>query len=136
MNRNLLIGGIILLLAAFATGRYTAPEKVKVETKTVEVEKVKEKIKTVVVKNPDGSSTTTTIVDRDSSKGKETDTTKEVDNKKSSTSISALAGIDITNPAKGYVFGAHVSKRLLGPIEFGVFGLTNGTAGISAGLRF
>lgn len=136
MNKNIIIGGIVLLLAAFATGRFTAPERVKVETRTVEVEKIKEQVRTVTVTKPDGSSTTTTVIDRNIDRNSDSSTIKETDNKKSSLSINALAGLDITNPTKGYVFGAHVSKRLLGPIEFGVFGLTNGTAGISAGLRF
>ena len=71
MKKYLIIAGAIVLIAlvAFAYGRYSAPEKIKIveKTKVVEVEKKqqneKKDVVTVVTKKPDGT-TTTTITDK------------------------------------------------------------------------
>jgi hypothetical protein len=50
--------------------------------------------------------------------------------------VSILAGLDITNPAGGYTFGGHITKPLFLGLTFGVWGMTNKTFGLSAGLQF
>lgn len=140
----------VALAVAFASGRYLTPTKVVTEIKTVEVEKKtsesdknKHKETTIIeVAKPDGTkeTTTKTVEDTDSKKSttdetaKSSDQTKEVTREGSRLSISALAGTDVTNWAAGPIYGAHVSKDLLGPISIGVWGLTNKTGGISIGL--
>lgn len=149
----------VSLLAAFAFGRYSAPEKVKTETKTVEVEKKTEDTKTDVDKNrhketkvvevtrPDGSKEKTTEVTEDTNVFKKTDqsttdnTTKSAEESKETTyaaakvTISALAGANVSSLSVP-VFGASVSKPILGPIAVGLFGFANGLAGFSIGLTF
>ena len=138
----------VLVVTAFAAGRFLTPEKVKVETRTVTVEVIKKEENTQVdthvveVTKPDGTkiveTTTqtntqiTTIKDKD----KTTEASKTVSSNTQTLAVNVLAGLDVTNPSNGFVYGAHVSKQLLGPISFGLFGLTNKTAGISVGLRF
>ena len=52
------------------------------------------------------------------------------------TRISALAGFSPFSDPHTPVYGGHVSTQLLGPINVGAFGLTNGTIGMSLGLDF
>ena len=141
MTRNqYIIVGVLILLAA-AAGRYLTPEKIVTKTITVEVEKKQEKTNTVVVKvtKPDGTITETTNTNTESTTTTNTNTKTDtiiVQGKKSPLNVSALAGINVTNPAGGIIFGGHVSKQILGPVNIGVFGLSNGTAGLSVGLQF
>lgn len=152
---------VVALAGSFAAGRYLAPQKIKIETKTVEV------IKTVIQKEkavqkdthkettitettkPDGTKETKTVVVEDNKIKKDTttvkheDTTTNTDTKKeivkttSRLNISALAGVPISLQGLGsFTVGAHVSKDLIGPVSFGVWGLSSGTVGISAGLTF
>ena len=129
---------LVILIGAFALGRFTVPTK----TVTVEVEhKVEDthnNTDTIIVEEvkPDGSKITRTEI-----KSK-TDTKIVSDIKNSTTvqktsplNISALAGIDVIHPT-GLIFGGHVSKQILGPVSIGIFGLSNGTAGLSVGLSF
>lgn len=156
MNLQTKIGiAAALLAAAFAFGRWSAPTKIKTETKIVEVEKKTEETKKDENKNkkttthtkvsPDGTreTTTTTVeTDRKSTDRSRTDDksttqviTKEVEKSKSYVTISALAGMsfkDLTTP----FYGGSLSKPVLGPITLGVWGLTNGTGGVSIGLTF
>lgn len=145
-------------LGLFAAGRYTVPEKIKIETKVVEVESKQEKKtvaadkerhkKTVVVEvdKPDGTREKTITTTDDTSNKRNTnlaETEKEqkfTDNKKEVTSasdkvtLSALAGASLTGG--GLVYGASVTKPVLGPISIGLWGLTNSTIGGSLGLTF
>lgn len=149
---------IITVTAAFAAGRYTVPEKVRVETKIVEVEKkstenvadVKTREKktevTKVVAKPDGTKETTTTVIYDNSKendhktdttdtvAKSQDKTKEVTHASDKVTVSALIGANIRSP--GMVYGASITKPILGPLAVGLFGLSDGTCGGSIGLTF
>lgn len=150
----------IALLASFAAGRFLAPTKVVTETKIVEVEKKTENSNTTVDKNrrkrteiheithPDGRKEVITIItdetdtkkNTDSSSSSETskneETRKEVVRSDSKVSLSALGGIKLNNPSEGVVYGASVSKPVIGPISIGVWGLSNSTAGASVGLSF
>jgi hypothetical protein len=141
------------LIAAFAVGRWAAPEKVRIETKVVEVEKKVEDTKkdvvkhkeTHTVKKPDGTEETTTTEDTTTKSDKhdtdstttETDTTKEVTRGSSKVTVLALAGLPVSfNTAVVPIYGVSVSKPILGPITIGAWGLSNSTAGFSIGLTF
>lgn len=132
--------GILMIVAIFYAGRYTAPTKVETKTVTVEVEKTKVVEKKVIVEktNPDGSKTTVTTVDTNTETQTDStsNTTTVKENKKSTLNVYAMGGLDVTNPANGFIVGAHVSKQLIGPISIGLFGFTNKTAGVSIGMSF
>ena len=150
-NKTQIIIGVLILAVVFAVGRYTAPEKVRVETKIVEVEKKtedkntkkNEHKKVVIVKNPDGT-TTTTITDDTNTDitdhktddiAKSETQSKETSKGDNSVTISALAGINVLHGGTP-IYGGQISKPLLGPVVIGVWGLTNATGGVSLGLRF
>lgn len=143
--------GLIVVLVSVAVGRFTAPEKVRIETKIVQVDKKTEdkdidkhehKV-TKTVTNKDGTTETTTVSDTDTGiADKKTDnsysskdTEKEVTRGSSKVSISALAGLDIHSPGTP-VYGGAVSKSILGPIGVGAWGLTDGVFGASLSLTF
>lgn len=166
MNSKLMIAAAVVgsSAAVFALGRYTAPEKVRVETKTVtvEVEKKTEtkavakdlgrKTHTVSTTRPDGTQTveTTTeteVVSRtaiasqsEASKVSQASTSKTVESSKSHVTIQVLAGLQnlkLDTPVFGLsVFGLSVSRPLLGPVVIGVWAFSNKTYGVSAGLQF
>jgi hypothetical protein len=143
-----IIAGVSVVLA-FAGGRFLAPEKVKIETKIVEVEKktkVKDKKKdtTIVeITRPDGTKEKKTVITEDTKtktdQETKTDTSKSVERigQSGKTHISLLAGgtfsSGLTAPV---VFGGHITHSVFGPITIGVFGLSNGTFGGSAGVQF
>lgn len=137
--------GIIACASVFAAGRFSAPEKIK--TVTIEIEKktttadttkeVHRKITTI--ERPDG--TRETIVTEDTTSENKSSTTddksltssKEI-TKGSNTTILALVGVDFSTP--GIMYGASISRPVLGPISIGVWALTNKTAGLGIGLAF
>lgn len=147
---------IIALITAYAFGRYSAPEKIKIETKIVEVEKKTEKrdvdkqnhkkTTTVTEIKPDGSKTITTVItDEGVTKTKDrsiTDSTrlsqetKEITNSSSKVTISGLAGLNPFRMESGIDLGASVSRPILGPLTVGIFGFKSGMCGVSAGLTF
>lgn len=138
-------------------------EIVTVEKKVIDTEEMKridlernKKLRTITteITRPDGtkekvtrhveSSTLSRTTDSEKKTKEETEKevhetdSKVVENNRSSVSISALAGFDvlnITTPQKP-VYGGHIQKSILGPINAGIFGLTSGTCGVSLGLYF
>ena len=136
-NHYIIIG--VLLLVAFGAGRWLSPEKVVTKTVTVEVEKTntKQDSTTIKVTKPDGTITETTTTKTESETVTNTNNKTEsiVQGKKSSLNLSALAGINVTNPSGGIIFGGHISKPILGPISIGVFGMSDGRAGLSVGIQ-
>lgn len=144
MNKKLeAIIGLVLIVLTFAIGRYTAPTKVETKTITVEIEKKVEDAKVNTVKievvKKDGSKIITTTTNSETKTNTDTNinktATKVVENKHSSTNLSILAGVDISNPTH-LVYGAAASKQLLGPITIGIWGMSNSTAGASLGVQF
>lgn len=156
--RYKLLIALVLLFAAFATGRFTTPTKTVTEIKTVTVTKEVEKketdwnkvrhkkvIETITIK-PDGTKVVTrTVTDDTSSNGgsKETDekdsTTStdkrtEVVKSESKTTISGLAGYRLGSSE--FDLGVAATRPILGPITIGVFGLKSGLVGASIGLTF
>ena len=150
-TKTIIIVSIVALLTAFAFGRWSAPEKVKIQT--IEVEKKTDdkkvniddhKVTTITeTDKPDGTKVKTTIIsDNRNTKitDKKTDdttttTTKEIDRSTSKVTISALAAMNVTKFGLP-IYGASVTKSILGPITVGAFGLQNGTVGMSLGLSF
>lgn len=146
---------VVALLTSFAAGRFSTPEKVKIETKTVEVEKKTESTDTnrssrqdsttTEITKPDGTveKTTHTTVDTNTDRAthdtttdsKSTDQLKEVTRGSAPTTILALGGMNLTGIPKP-VYGMSVSKPLLGPIAVGVWGFSNLTVGAGIGLQF
>jgi len=137
LNKNT-AGVIVIIVIAFCVGRYTSPEKIKTETKIVEVEKEVNKKQKQVVKikeNTDGSKETVIVTDTETDEKvtahSETQT-KEVTNPRK-VNVSILAG---TSLPINMVLGVNVSKPILGPITAGVWALNNKTAGLSLGFNF
>lgn len=152
MDKKYAYGIGFALVCMFALGRYTVAKKVEVKEveKIVYVDKIvidkalKTKKSTTSTKAVDGSETTTTTEEtvEDTHTVDNTETTKDKEYSKTVTPLNLglrldlLAGLDVTNPASGYLVGAHISKPVLGPITIGLWLLTNKTAGVSAGLQF
>jgi len=138
MNKYIIGGVLLALVAAFAAGRYLTPTKVETKIVTVEVEKKHEetKTKTTTVKKPDGTTTTTTEsdtkVDTNTTTNSKSDTI--VEHKVGTLNISALAGADVTIPR--LVYGLSVTKSIIGPVTIGLWGLSNKTVGGSIGFQF
>ncbi len=157
-TRTKLLIVTVSIASAFAAGRYSVPQKIKIETKIVEIEKKsestdvatnkKKRKKTTVVETvkPDGEKTTTTEITDDvayntdsSTKNVETGSkeTNKTDEKISSpdkVSVLALGGVDIFSGKITY--GASLSKPFAGPMTFGLFGFNDGRMGFSLGLTF
>lgn len=140
---------IVAIIVSFAAGRYSTTvnetiDKTKTTDKTADIDTSKNSHKvtnSVTLTKPDGTTeiTTTTTIDSTTQK-KELDNSKSVTNtettKKNSSAVnfSVLAGVDIKEFKPFY--GVILTKELIGPITIGVFGLTNGVVGVSAGLNF
>lgn len=129
---------ILGLVTTFAFGRYSVNYD-KTETKTENKEKDKEKdttTTTTTTKKPDGETTTTTTTQTHT----ETHTSTERSDKvvitaPKMTNVSLLIAVPSFRELVP-VYGLSVTRPILGPITVGVFGLTNGTIGASAGLEF
>ena len=131
---------LVIIAVSYAVGRYTTPEKVITEIKTIEVEKIVTKVerKKIYIKDkPDGSRDTVIVVDTNTDetvRSDETSRVKEVIKKSNTLNVSALAGMDITSGAPA--FGLSAQKNVLGPITLGAWGLNNGNVGVSVGVSF
>lgn len=150
-----ILAGVVLIVVAFAIGRYTGPEHIKTVTKIVTVQtdsktddsqvEDHKKVTIVDVTSPDGTNTkTTTVVDDKDTQDKSTDTSKtttdesksvEVTKSSPKIQVSALAARNLSNFASP-IYGGMVSKSILGPITLGAFGLSDKTVGLSIGLMF
>jgi len=153
MKRYFIIAGaaILIALAAFAFGRYSAPERIKEveKIKVVEVEKKqqneKKDVVTVITKKPDGTSVTTvtdkTVVDTktDTDTVATSEKTREVTYRRPQWKLTGMAGFDTDTSdftSVKPIYGAAVERRLLGPIFVGAWGLSNRTFGVSVALEF
>lgn len=108
--------------------------------------------KTVIATLPSGAKTTTidedTQVDTITGTTTQTDATADVHEVKSvevlktvtverarpDWRITPMAGFDI--PSHAFVYGVAVDRRILGPILFGVWGLSSGVAGAALSVEF
>lgn len=146
----------VSLLGAFAAGRWAVPEKVRIETKVVEVERKqtdtdrdKHKATTVIeTVRPDGTKTTVTQTTEDTKTDRKTvtvddktsDTTKEVTRSTSKVTISGLMGVRLDEIGKStttpLVYGLSVSKSVFGPITIQAWGLSDLSVGVGLGFTF
>ena len=161
-KKVLIVSGIFI--GGAAIGRYSLPAKVvekekivyqdRIVEKTVEVKDTKKKDNKVYTRTekttPDGTKTVETkITDNDVSEtadntklNKAQDTTTTTDKEKTvtynnqSTLISVGAKMDTANSTAGVTYGLFVSERVIGPLYMGVFGFTDRSFGISAGVTF
>ena len=131
----------------FAAGRYSVPTKPDIHTVTntttiedKQTDKNTHKVTTITEDCKTGKKVTVITEDTTSQTKKDQDIVTKVDQsttqpKRSSINISALASLDT---GRGFmpVYGVSVNKEVLGPITAGIFGLTNGTVGISIGVNF
>lgn len=144
----------VVLVGTFALGRYTVPEKIKIETKVVEVVKEVKVTDTkqdahkhtviTEVSLPSGEKKKTTEIVYDSSKERDSHTVIDDTKKESSTetvvkgdskvSISLLGGLKLDNRTP--VYGASISKPVLGPLTIGIWGLSDSSCGASIGVTF
>lgn len=143
---------LIAIVAAFAFGRFSAPEKIKIETKIVEVERKTSESETdrhkesttTEVTRPDGTKEKTTTTTEDTNRksastddtNKNTEITKEVTKSGSPVTIQALAAVNVTSLAAPIDYGMSISRPLLGPITVGIFGFSSGKVGFGIGLTF
>lgn len=136
----------ILVVLSFCFGHYTAQSSKSSQTTdkivdTVTHEALDTHTKTTIteVKEPTGEIKTITQVDTVQS-AKETDIKAETDRtvttyqKKSAVNISLIGGYDTARGLPTY--GASFSKEFVGPITIGLWGLTNGTVGVTIGVNF
>jgi len=131
--------GILILIVAvlcFVVGRRSVKPVVVTQVETREVEAVEhDKRQTVTVRRGDTTTTTTTDDITTAVKIDDTQTKSAVLPRRSSMNVSALVGTDsIRYPTP--VYGLSISKELIGPVTLGLWGLTNGTVGVSVGVNF
>ena len=157
-TRQKVIVAVVYTATAVAVGRWSLPAKVKTEIKTVTVEKqilVKDTTKAVdtnkktIVKEtvkPNGEKVIVTITTDNSKEKSNTeaktvtdlnktgDTTKAIIRPQDRVTLSMLGGYDLMHSQ--FVYGASVTKPIIGPIAIGAWFLNNGTVGASLGLTF
>ena len=140
LNKNkVVIGGIAVVVVAYYAGKHSAPEKVRVETVTVEVEKKvnKEQRKKVFIKeNKDGSKETTIVVDTSVNENTRTNAESTVKETITRTKLNVSVLVGGSLPLSEPIFGISAQKNFIGPITLGIWGLTNKTGGVSIGLNF
>ena len=132
----------LTLLVGFAFGRYLTPTKLKIKTKvithTVYINHNNIVTITHTVKEPNG-----TIITNTKTTDKSTQTQIGVSKENNSITrtaskpnwkIEGLAGLKWGS--SGPVYGIGVSKRILGPIFVGGWGLSDKTVGVSVGIDF
>lgn len=152
-TKSIVLLALGTLLVGVVAGRYLAPTKVITEVKTVEVEKKTKEVDTNKTKHttvkevikPDGTKTTETETTEETSqqaKSKETqsiatDSKTETTYRQPRTTVSILAARSSGSITSLEIFyGASVTHNILGPINVGAFGFTNGVVGVSLGLTF
>jgi F420-dependent methylenetetrahydromethanopterin dehydrogenase len=131
------LGALIVFALGYGTGRYAVPPKVVEKVVTKEVEKKDDNIVTTVTETKAANGATTTVT-QTVDKSVET----IVDTSSSSTTITNKAGYNI-QVGMGYQFKTigptymiSAQKQFIGPLSLGVWGVTDGTVGLSVGYSF
>lgn len=135
-----IVGALVL---AFVGGRYSIPQSA---TTSTEVSKEHDTGKTHTIttttetKSPSGEvktvTTTDTVATTDSTKKQTNTETTVVAAKHSALNVSLLGGYDVIHREGSLQYGMSVTKEVLAPLTVGVFGLNNGTLGLSVGINF
>lgn len=140
--------GVGVLVGAYLLGRYSAPEKIKIEEKIVEVikevkvEDKKKDIKIVEVVKPDGTKETTTeikerekvVTNKDTVK--EEEVYKEIIQSSRRVNFGLLFGVPLQQGIEYTSYGLYANVSIVGPFSLGIWGLSNSTIGASIGLSF
>lgn len=133
-NVKAVITAIALAVVIFFAGRYsvdTSPESSTVE----EINKTKDtKKETTIVERPDGSKETHIVEETRTDTNKSRESVSKPVDYKNKFNISLLASYDFKEFKP--IYGISANKEVLGPLTLGVFGLTNGTVGLSVGMNF
>lgn len=147
-NKYVAIVALVILTGTFAAGRYSVSTPgtktvtdIKLDTvKDVDQDRHKQTT-TTTEQDPTGKVKTITVITEDTETKKHIDTASVSHQdiivtpaKLATLNVSALAGVDFLTYRP--VYGASITKQLIGPVTMGAFGLTNGVAGISIGLNF
>lgn len=131
----------VLCVAAFAIGRFSASTQKSVvsqeNTEKQQVKDVETQRTTVTVKSPNGEVKTTTTVNTVDKTKTNVETTKSAEVQISSSKflVSAMAGYNFKSPDLP-LYGVSISRKFLGPVTTGIWGLNNGTIGLSVGVEF
>lgn len=124
-----IIVAVVLLAAAYGTGRYMSPTKVE----TKEVVKTNVEYVTRVVKQPDGTVIKETVKKEQTEKEKQSVT----ENKKANTKIGVIASHDFTRKDDNLSYAFTLEKRLVGNVFGGVYvEPTAKKAGLSLSMEF
>ena len=149
-NKREIVVVAVGLVTMFAAGRYsvTYPPNIKVaetknqDTKTDEAKDTHVFTHTVSIKEPEGTVKTDTTTTTDVVVHEETNTVVEdktvsqtTQQKRSKINVSAIVGTSLQTPGVP-IYGVSVQKEFVGPVTIGVFGLQNGTLGVTVGLNF
>lgn len=141
---------IVSVAGAFAAGRSLFPVAKTTDSKSSLTEQkdmtttkdTKEVVTTTETSKPNGEKVVTVVdnIDTHEKTGsadsiKSAQDNKVVESKKSTIHLQLLGGADMTSNFK-LVYGGMVSKQFIGPVTLGVFGLSDGTLGLSIGLEF
>jgi hypothetical protein len=133
----IIVAIVVIFAIGYGVGRYATPPKVQEKIVEKEVEHKVEVVHTVTVvqDHADGTKTTTTTTDDNTNVQSTTDTSTRVtvtNNKDWKVDIGE--GYDLTRSNRVYMFS--VDRRVLGAVSVGVWGVSNGTGGVSLGYSF
>ncbi len=128
---------IVTSILSFSMGRYSVkslqPQSAKVNT-TSDINTHEHKV-VVITKKVNGDIVTTITDDLNrQNKSQSSSITKQIP--EPTVNVAALLGVDIENRMFRPTYGISVTKKLLGPITIGVFGLSSGVGGFSIGINF
>ena len=146
--RTKILGSVIILLLSFAFGRYSVSAQHTIvssqQTADIQVKENKDTHTQTTItetKKSDGTTTITTHIDnqvtdkKDATKQVETQTkTESIPEKTNTLNLSLMGGYNLVQARP--IYGALVTKQLVGPVTMGLFGLTNGIIGATIGLNF
>lgn len=149
-TKTKVIGSILVVLTAFAAGRYSvnSPTIKTTETlvqtdKTTEDKNTHTKTTITEVKQPTGIDTTTTVIDQVANDDTVSQDQQKLEvqqtvtpPKKDTLNISVLGANDFSRGLLVPTYGLSVTKSVFGPVTVGAFGLMNGVVGVSIGLNF
>lgn len=141
-TRTWIIVTIISASLAYAGGRFfTKPTIITKNVEVIkEVEVIKRDVRTVIkeVTRPDGTKEVDTVIEDRTRERTRTDADRSneviVKNEKTQWKIDISARTKLQDLVP--VYGANVSRRIIGPIFVGVNGWTDSSVGFSLGLEF
>jgi len=132
----------IVILTAYAFGRYLQPAKIETKTETIvkEVEVIKRDVE--IIKERE-TRTDGTVIEKEITRDKSTES-RDTNKKDQSESLiessppqmRLRADVGFSFRDKDYIYGIGFEKRYIGPISFGLWGNNKEQAGISLSIEF